>query len=203
MAAPKKPNKYWKYTKRTIMWGSIFLVIRETYLALGPRRERRRAVYALAARRAAELGKPLLVLGDPDGGLIHHALGRDFQCGDLCVDPKGCGICPDWLQGRAEDALANLQPNSHVIFDPGAFAKADSGTAIASQMLRVAGPDVFMADAGPWTLTAFFGPRRKRRLLEEPQISQGVIGYRPLLWHSEPDTGRDEVRFALAGSTPP
>lgn len=194
-----RKQKAWKYTKRTLFWGSVAVVIREAYLSFGPRREYRRAVFEEAQRRAEELGRPLLVLGDPEAGLLNRMLGRQWQCGTLCIDIKGCGLCPEWVQGRPEDVLRELDTNGYVVYDPGAFAKADSGTDFVTELARVSGGEVFMADADPWTLTAFLGPKRKRRLLRAPQANQGLIEWQPLLWQPEPDTGRERVQVQLAG----
>lgn len=191
--------KTWKWTKRIALGTSAFIVIREMYLGFGPRREYRRSVFEQAKRRAQELDRPLLVLGDPDSGLMNHMLGRQWQCGDICVDPKGCGICPDWVQGPPQQVLEEMEPDSVVVYDPGAFARAENGSAFLDQVARVSGGHVFMADAGAWTLTAFLGPKRKRRMIKPPQANQNVVDWKPLLFHPELDTGRQRMDTRLAG----
>src|SRR5580765_7846903 len=86
-------KKMWKIAGWTAFGVSAIMLARESYLVFGTNREERRQLYEAAVKRAAELGRPLIVLGDPDGGLLHHTLGRDFQCGMICIDPKGCGEC--------------------------------------------------------------------------------------------------------------
>jgi len=203
----KKPSrnlttkqKAWLWTKRGTAAAAIGIVIREAYLGFGPRRDYRRAVFEEARRRATELGRPLLVLGNPDGGLVNRLLGRQWQCGDVCVDPQGCGICGDWVQGRPEEVLRELDSNAYVVFDPGAFAFADVGSDFVNQLARVSGGEVFMADAGPWTMTAFLEPRRKRRLLKAPQANQGLLEWKPLPWQPELDSGRATMQSSLKGS---
>lgn len=188
-----------KWMKRGALIGVALIVTREMYQAFGSRRMYRRSVFEEAQRRAVELSRPLLVLGDPDGGAINHFLGRSWQCGDLCVDPQGCGICQDWTQGQPEQVLATLGADSYVVYDSGLFAKAQDGRALLEQMKRVSGGEVFMADATPWTLTAFFGPGRKRRLLKAPQANDGVMAYKPLFWSPEPGLGRATFETALRG----
>lgn len=204
-------KKAWLWTKRIALGTSIALVIRESYLALSPRRERRRAVYELAKARAKQLGRKLIVLGDPDGGLLNHMLGRQWQCqndcsnangawcdNDLCIDPAGCGLCEGQIQGWPEDVLKTLPSGQFVIYDPGAFAQAHNASALAAEMKRVAGPEVFMADVEPWSLAAFFEPGRKRRVLDVPQTNaQRAIVWKPGLLHPEPSTGRTEQTVAL------
>jgi hypothetical protein len=53
---------------------------------------RRRQAFEAAARRAAETGRPLIVVGDPDAG-AHTRLMRAYECGDLCIDLQGCPRC--------------------------------------------------------------------------------------------------------------
>jgi len=48
------------------------------------RHSTRGAVFAAAAERAQKLGRPLLVVGDPDSGM-HTRLLRAYGCGDICV----------------------------------------------------------------------------------------------------------------------
>lgn len=191
----------WLWTKRVALGGAIVLTVRESYLALGSRREHRRAVYEQAVKFAEARGLPLIVLGDPDGGVLNHLLGRQWQCEGrvrvICIDPKGCGICADQIQGWPTLELAKMADKSAVIYDPGAFAQAENGADLAAEMSRV-GVAVFMADAEPTSLTAFVGPGRKRRILKEPQANGGVLTYKPLLWHPE-NGGRAEVQRALQG----
>lgn len=192
-------KQVWKWTKRGAAATGIVLVVREAYLGFGARRDYRRAVFEEARRRAEQLGRPLLVLGDPDEGLTNRFLGRQWQCGDVCVGLKGCGICGDWVQGRPEDVLKELDTNAYVVYDPGAFAKADNGSAFLEELARVSGGEVYMADAGPWTLTAFLEPKRKRRILKTPQAHQGLVEWKPLFWQPELDSGRATMETSLAG----
>jgi hypothetical protein len=54
--------------------------------------EVRRRIFDAAARRASEVGRPLVVVGDPDAGM-HTRLARAYGCGDLCIDKNGCPMC--------------------------------------------------------------------------------------------------------------
>lgn len=202
-----KRQKALKYTGYAFGGLAAFAVIREAYLAFGARRERRRGVYEQALRRSKELGVPLIVLGDPDGGLMNHALGRQWQCGVapnevVCIDPKGCGLCPTQIQGWPEDALSNFSDHSAVIYDPGAFGMANDGVKLAQELQRVAVQgEVYMADVEPWSLAAFFEPARKRRVLVEPQVSPSrTLTWKPTWFRKEPSTGsRAEQALALRG----
>jgi hypothetical protein len=201
-----RAQKALKYTGYGFAAFAAFAAIRETYLAFGSRRERRRSVYEQALKRAHELGVPLIVLGDPDGGLMNHMLGRQWQCGTLpneviCIDPKGCGLCSSQVQGWPEDVLGQIKDHSAVIFDPGAFAMANDGVKLAQEMQRVAlQGEVYFADVEPWSLAAFFEPARKRRVLVEPQVSATrTLSWKPTWFRREPSGSRAEQTFALRG----
>jgi hypothetical protein len=200
-------QKVWHYTKMGMLAGGIVLGIREAYLAFGPRREMRRAVYEQALRRAKELGAPLIVLGDPDAGLMNHMLGRQWQCGVgqgdvICIDPAGCGLCPSQVQGWPEEALSQIKAHSAVIYDPGAIGMANDGAKLAQEMARVAiQGEVYVADVEPLSLAAFFEPKRKRRVLEVPQTSASkTLVWKPIWFRTEPSTGlRAEHEASLRG----
>ena len=194
------------WSKRVAGISAAVLVVRETYLAFGPRREQRRSVFEQALARAKTLGVKLLVLGDPDGGVMNTLLGRQWQCDPsntvVCIDPRGCGICGNQIQGWPEDVLATMAPHSAVIYDPGAFAMANDGAALATQIARVAiSGEAYMADVEPWSLAAFFEPKRKRRLLQAPQVSStDTIVWQPTWWRTEPSNGaRTTQSVALRG----
>lgn len=198
-AAQKK--KFWKYAGWTAFGVSTLVVARELYLVFGPYREEKRAMYEAAFMKAISTGKKLIVLGDPDGGFIHRLLGRDFQCGAICIDPKGCGGCTTGVRAIMDDpthALADMPANSAVIFDSGLFAFTDDGYTLAEQMKRVSGGDLFMWDVSPWSLAAFFESKRKRRLTSAPPASR-TLQWKTGFFHSEPRTSQSDGAVALMG----
>lgn len=202
-----KRQKALKYTGMALGAFSVAAVIREAYLAFGARRERRRSVYEQALKRSQELDVPLIVLGDPDAGLMNHMLGRQWQCGVgqgdvICIDPAGCGLCPSQVQGWPEDALRQVKDHSAVIYDPGAFGMANDGVKLAQELQRVAiQGEVYMADVEPLSLAAFFEPKRKRRVLVEPQVSANkTLTWKPTWFRKEPTSAsRAEQALALRG----
>ena len=50
----------------------------------------RYVVYKKALKRAKVLNKKLLVIGDPDAGVLNKIFGRVYNCGDMCLDLNGC-----------------------------------------------------------------------------------------------------------------
>lgn len=201
MSAAKK-KKMWKIAGWTAFGLSAVMVARESYLVFGTNRETRRKLYEAALKRANELGKPLVVIGDPDGGILHHTLGRDYQCGMICIDPKGCGECGSTKEivDDPTHALSQMGAGSAVVFDSGLFAYADDGFAMAQQLLRVSGGagNLFMFDVPRFTLTSMFEPKRKRVLKSAPPSSM-VLDWKNGLLSAEPSTGQREGSVKLGG----
>ena len=143
------------------------------------RRARRRSLYAAALERARVTGKPLLVFGDPDEGIVDPLLGRSYGCGDACTDITGCPKCPSGLPGRAEDVLPRLAPGSHVVFASCVLEYVDDVELVARELWRVSGGDLFVAHVEPHSLAARLYPGAKRRILQAPPDGPRVV-YAPL-----------------------
>lgn len=199
----KKDKKKWLKVAGWSAFGVAGIMLaREAYLTFGPNREDRRKLYEAALNRATNLGRPLIVLGDPDGGLIHHMLGRDFQCGMICIDPKGCGSCGG-TQEIADDpihALSTMQSNSAVIYDSGLFAFTDDGYKLAEQLVRVSGGagNLFMFDVPRFTLTSWLESKRKRVLVSAPPAGS-MISWKNGWLTKEPSTNQTSGSVALSG----
>jgi hypothetical protein len=69
------------FVKYLVIFELIFSVIRNIL---------RFVIYRLALNRAKKLNKKLLVIGDPEAGIINKIFGRVYHCGDLCLDLNGC-----------------------------------------------------------------------------------------------------------------
>jgi len=122
--------------------------------------EARRRGFEAAARRASALGRPLVVVGDPDAG-AHTRLVRAYQCGDLCIDLRGCPRCQVM---QAADLTAGPVPgvadDSAVVFVSCVLEYiADPATA-AAELRRMAGSpeNLFIVFVEPWSLTASLYP---------------------------------------------
>lgn len=174
-----------RFWSRILLWGAGFVAAREAWLALGPRRWRRREAFAAAQARARELGLPLLVLGAPRTGFV-NVLMPDYGCGDLCVDLEGCSGCERSITGRAEDVLPFLPDASAVVFVSCTLEYVDDVESVWRELRRIAGPEVYAVTVEPWTLTAWFFPGAQRRILAAPEAgSTGSLRYAPLPWARE------------------
>jgi len=135
------------------------VVIAEGSLALR-RFEVRRRRYEAAVGRASELGRPLVVVGDPDAG-AHTRLLRAYGCGDLCVDLRGCPRCEvmqavDLTQGTLE-GVAN---DSAVVYVSCVLEYVVDPEAVLRELYRMAGSpeNLFLVLVEPYSLTAALYP---------------------------------------------
>ena len=122
--------------------------------------EHRHRGFAAAARRAAELGRPLVVVGDPDAG-AHTRLVRAYKCGDLCIDLQGCPRCQVM---QAADLTAGPVPgvadDSAVVFVSCVLEYVSDPEAALRELQRMAGSreNLFIVFVEPWSLTAALYP---------------------------------------------
>jgi len=122
--------------------------------------ERRRRAFAAAARRAAELGRPLVVVGDPDAG-AHTRLMRAYDCGDLCIDLHGCPHCRVM---QAADLTAGPVPgianDSVVVFVSCVLEYVSDPESALGELRRMAGSaeNLFIVFVDPWSVTAALYP---------------------------------------------
>ena len=121
--------------------------------------EARRRGFEAAARRASALGRPLVVVGDPDAG-AHTRLVRAYDCGDLCIDLQGCPRCQVM---QAADLTAGPVPgvadDSAIVF-VSCVLEYVADPAAAAELRRMAGSpeNLFIVFVEPWSLTASLYP---------------------------------------------
>jgi hypothetical protein len=197
----KKLTAKQKLALKRVGWGAFavgtVMAARELYLALGPWRDQRRATFEQAAARASATHKQLIVLGDPEGTLSSRILGRSWQCGAICIDPKGCSQCggpsEHSIQGQPLDVLRTMGTGSAVIYDSGLFAKADDPQALAAEMVRVSGGDIYMFDVNRFSLTSVFEPGR-RRIMQALPPTDPQIAWKPLWWQKDPGAHSEALK---------
>ena len=121
------------------------------------RRRVRSEMYEAAAARAAELGRPLIVVGAPDGGMT-----SGYGCGDATVDLAGSS-CPNSYAANICTGLP-FDDDSAVIYVSCVLEYVDDYDAAMQELYRVSGGQLFLVRVEPWTATAFLYPGAKRRL---------------------------------------
>lgn len=97
------------------------------------RRHRRVTVFAQAQARALKLGRTLVVVGSPDGGVT-----SGYGCGDVTVDVNGSTQCPRTLKADVTKKLP-FDNNSVVVFVSCVLEYVADVNAAACELLRVSG----------------------------------------------------------------
>lgn len=135
------------------------LLLAETQAAL-TRLDERARLFLQAAERARTLGRPLIVVGNPDGGMATRFI-RTYGCGDMCVDLKGCPLCPvtrvaDITQGPLE----GVGDDSAVVYVSCVLEYVGDLQAALMELARIAGSprNLYIATVQPWTLTSVLYP---------------------------------------------
>jgi hypothetical protein len=121
------------------------------------RTHNRSSTYQCAARRAAALGRPLLVVGAPDGGVT-----SGYGCGDLTLDLTKSS-CPNHIQADITKQIP-LNNDSVVVFVSCVLEYVNDLDAAMRELVRVSGGNLFITRVEPWTLTAYLYPGAKRTI---------------------------------------
>lgn len=126
--------------------------------------DQRGEVFLAAQRRAVELQRPLVVVGNPDAGIATH-LRRAYGCGDICVDLAGCDSCPNSLQIDITKGIPGLPDNSAVVFVSCVLEYTDDPLAALNELRRVAGDasNLFVVTVDPNTMTSYLYPGAKHQ----------------------------------------
>lgn len=121
------------------------------------RSSRRLQMYRLALERAKITGKPLMVVGAPDGGMT-----GGYPCGDLTVDLEPSS-CPNSVQLDITQPLPFFD-DSYVIVVMCVleYVKGGDFLEVLRELDRVSGGDLFVVRVEPWTLTQFLYPNTVR-----------------------------------------
>lgn len=121
------------------------------------RRVRRGYVYRLAMEQARLLGRPLVVIGAPDGGVT-----SGYGCGDVTVD-MAPSVCPNSMQIDITKRLP-FADNSVVTFASCVLEYVDNASAALAEIQRVSGGYAFFVGVEPYCLTANLYPGARRTL---------------------------------------
>ena len=120
----------------------------------------RRLAFEAASRRAVQLGRPLIVVGDPDAG-AHTRLMRAYECGDLCIDLHGCPLCRSMKAADlTHGPIDGIADDSAVVFVSCVLEYVSDYEAALLELRRIAGAseNLFLVFVEPWTLTAAIYP---------------------------------------------
>ena len=117
----------------------------------------RQSLYAAAQARAVVLGRPLVVVGAPDGGVT-----AGYGCGDVTVDLAG-SMCPRTLSADITQPLP-FEDNSVVVFVACVLEYVSDAERATAELLRISGGQLYIVRVEPWTLTAYLYPGARRTI---------------------------------------
>ena len=118
--------------------------VRRTAWSSCPKIAMQHALYEKARKRAKELGKKLVVIGNPTGGWVNKVV-TVYGCGDICIDLAGCTPCKPGvviLKRDATAALKTLPDDSAVVFESGVFELVSDMNETVKQLDRITGNDI-------------------------------------------------------------
>lgn len=127
----------------------------------------RTKVFEAAQKRAADLARPLVVVGDPDAGMATR-MKRAYSCGDVCVDLSGCPACPVSMSVDITAGIPSVPDDSAVVFVSCVLEYTDDPEAALKDLRRVAGAEenLFLVTVDPSTLTSFLYPGARWRYVD-------------------------------------
>jgi hypothetical protein len=103
---------FYIFIKYLVMFELLFSVLRNIL---------RFVVYRIALNRAKKLNKKLLVIGDPEAGIINKIFGRVYHCGDLCLDLNGCH-CKNTIKFDLNNNIESiLNIKDYIVFESCVF----------------------------------------------------------------------------------
>jgi hypothetical protein len=126
----------------------------------GIRRYRRTQLFEAAKIKAAELNRPLVVVGAPDGGVT-----RGYGCGDVTIDLSP-SVCPNWVPFDITKQLP-FSDNSVVVFCSCVLEYVEDPCSAISELERISGGFIYFVGVEPWTLTSLYYPGAKQTLPEK------------------------------------
>lgn len=135
------------------------------------RHDQRTGLFAAARARADELGRTLVVIGDPSAG-AHTGIVAAYGCGDACVDLTGCPGCSRGIKADiTKGQVAAIGDGSAVVFVSCVLEYVDGFDAAWNEILRMSGgvDNVFVAVVQPWTLTAAMYPGARQLVIPKRQ----------------------------------
>jgi hypothetical protein len=124
-------------------------------------------LFHAAERRAEATQRPLLVVGDPYGG-VWTKIFPAYGCGDVCVDLQGCK-CPVQIKTDITKGV-DLGANAYVVYVACVLEYVEDIEAAWLEILRLAGSvdNIFVVRVQSWTLSSWLVPGAKWVIRKAP-----------------------------------
>lgn len=148
----------------------------ELMISLTKRRWHRQEYFTRAEARSKAVGKPLLVVGDPDTGCINYYLGRDYGCGDVCLDLTGAPACLTSIKGDLVENLKKMSNNKYVIFVSCTLEYLPNLEQAITELERVSGTsdDLFIVTVEPYSPLHFLFSGSQNIILDAPPNAKKI-----------------------------
>lgn len=156
-------------------WG-LGLVLGAEGVAAWSRFRDRQQQYEAAQARAIQLGRPLVVIGDPDAGM-HTRLLRAYGCGSSCIDLLGCPGCPVSIPADiTAGPVTRVPTNSAIVFCACVLEYVSNPAAAWREILRMAGDpaNIFLVSVQSYTITSALYPGARSMITRAPGAAQIV-----------------------------
>ncbi len=124
-------------------------------------------LFGAANKRAKSIQRPLLVVGDPFGG-VWTKIFPAYGCGDVCIDLQGCK-CPVQIQADITKGV-NLESDSYVVYVACVLEYVEDIEAAWLEIIRLAGSvdNIFIVRVQSWTLSSWLVPGAKWVIRKAP-----------------------------------
>jgi hypothetical protein len=140
----------------------------------------RKRMLATARRRADKLGRKLVVIGDPGGGVTHQTY--DDAYGDVCIDLTGCPKAPSNVVRLALDVSTSipLESDAYVVFVCYVLELVPEIDNAYAEILRIAGSEenIFMLALAPTEMATRTYPGVRWHIHQMPP--SGPLEYAPI-----------------------
>jgi hypothetical protein len=142
---------------KTVIKIIIILTVYQAILTIQLKLTRRK-LFKLAEARSKFTGKKLVVVGDPDNGVGTKFTGRDYTCGDICVDITGCPGCPNGVKSDLESYLKTIDLNEHIIFISCTIEYIPDITNILEDLSKIPPENLFVVNIQWYNLCSYYYP---------------------------------------------
>lgn len=115
-------------------------------------------LYNQARRKARELKKPLLVIGDPHNGAWSSVFGPAYSAGNILFDLKPCTLCKNQaIEGPLHETLPLVESNSVVVYCSCVLEFIDDLDPIIKHLYRItqSRSDIFIVPIGWWSIAGW------------------------------------------------
>lgn len=135
----------------------IIIVIYEAIVTI-ELKLKRRAEFKKASIRSKEIGKKLIVVGDPYNGIASKYTGVDYTCGDICVDITGCPGCSNGVKSDLESYLKSIDLNEYIIFISCTIEYIPDISVILEYLNKVPKDNLFIVNVQWYNLVCYYYP---------------------------------------------